>query len=364
MKKRLTAGLAVAMAMVMMSACGGKTAAPADAPKETQTAAAESGKEEKAESTEAAAELPAWPFTDKEITFYTRNSAGGSVTLSQQYLLDIVFKDGGTNLLVSDATSGGAVCVDKTYAAGGDGYTFYMSGNEMVIGDILGSFDYSIKNDFQVLGMLPSNGAPNFMSVSKSTLPDVKSMEDLVDYCKAHPGEVRFAYIPNTVGEVYPTLFIDKYGLDVKMVISEGSDSKPNLMGGIVDVVFWNQNDTIEYMSDYITPLVALSENRSVKPELADIPCYGDKDMSDCVVPSVMFLACKNDIDPALAESINKKWNEAIEDALSDNPSEQGKILKDYMDVQNQTLEPMTIDQCWDVINKEYAAIEPVLGGK
>ena len=63
MKKRLTAGLAVAMAMVMMSACGGKTAAPADAPKETQAAAADSGKEEKAESTEAA-ELPAWPFTD------------------------------------------------------------------------------------------------------------------------------------------------------------------------------------------------------------------------------------------------------------------------------------------------------------
>lgn len=362
MKKKLALVLAAAMAL-SMTACGGsekvaETTKAAAAPATTTAAAA-------AAPTEApAAELPVWPFTDKEITFYTRNSAGGSVTLAQQYILDIVFKDGGTNLLVSDATSGGAVCVEKTYAAGGDGYTFYMSGNEMVIGDILGNFDYSIKDDFQVLGMLPSNGAPNFMSVSKVTLPEVQTMEDLVEYCKAHPGEVRFAYTPNTVGEVYPSLFIQQFDLDVKMVISEGSDSKPNLMGGITDVVFWNQNDTLEYMVDYITPLVALSENRSVKPELADIPSYGDKGMSDCVVPSVMFLACKNDIDPALAEAINKKWNEAIEDALSDNPSEQGKLLKDYMAVQNQTLEPLTIEECWEIIDQEYATIEPVLGGK
>lgn len=363
MKKKLALLLASAM-LAATTACSSGTAAPASTEKAASAATeagstAAAGKEEK---TEAAKELPAWPFTDKEITFYTRNSAGGSVTLAQQYLLDIVFEDGGTNLLVSDATSGGAVCVDKTYAAGGDGYTFYMSGNEMVIGDILGTFDYSLKNDFQVLGMLPSNGAPNFIGVSKETLPDVKTMEDLVDYCKANPGKVRFAYAPDTVGEVYATLFADHFGLDVKMTISEGSDSKPNLMGSIVDVVFWNQRDTIEY-SDYLVPVVALSNERSVKEELADVPCYGEKDMGDCVVPSVMFLACKNDIDENLAQAINEKWNEAIKDAISDNPSEKGKFLKEYMDNQNQMLEPLTIEECWKIIDDEYEKIGEVLGG-
>lgn len=363
MKKRLTAGLAVAMAMVMMSACGGKTAAPADAPKETQAAAADSGKgekAEKAESTEAAAELPAWPFTDKEITFYTRNNAGGNTTLSQQYLLDIVFKDGGTNLLLSDPTSGGAVCVDKTYEAGGDGYTFYVSGSEMVIGDVLGTFDHSLKNDFQVLGMIPSNGAPNFLSVSKSTLPDVDSVESLVEYCKAHPGEVRFAYAPDTIGEVYTQLFVDHFGLDVKMTISEGNDAQPNLMGGIVDVVAWNQTRTIEYM-DYLVPIAAISESHSTKDELKDVPSYKDLDMTDCIVPSVMFLVCKNDIDENLAQAINQKWNAAIEDALSDSPSDEGKILKEFMESQDQTLEPLSIDECWKIIDDEYDKIGAVL---
>ena len=363
MKKRLTAGLAVAMAMVMMSACGGKTAAPADAPKETQAAAADSGKgekAEKAESTEAAAELPAWPFTDKEITFYTRNNAGAPTPLAQQYLIDVVFKDGGTNLLLSDPTSGGAVCIDKTYEAGGDGYTFYVSGSEMVIGDVLGSFDHSLKNDFQVLGMVPSNGAPNFLSVSKSTLPDVDSVDSLVEYCKAHPGEVRFAYAPDTLGEVYSQLFVDHFGLDVKMTISEGNDSKPNLMGGIVDVVCWNQNNTIEY-ADYLTPLAALSNEPSTRDELKDVPTYKDLDMSDCVVPSVMFLVCKNDIDENLAQAINQKWNAAIEDVLSDNPSEEGKILKEHMASQDQTLEPLSIDECWKIIDDEYDKIGAVL---
>ncbi|MBS6642346.1 MAG: hypothetical protein KH366_02045 [Clostridiaceae bacterium] len=359
MKKKLSLLLATSMVLAL-TACGSGSKAPAGTEKAAETKASAAGA---GTQTEAPKDLPEWPFTDKEITFYTRNSAGGSVTLSQQYLLDIVFEDGGTSLLVSDATSGGAVCVEKTYAAGGDGYTFYMSGNEMVIGEITGTFDYSLKNDFQVLGMLPSNGAPNFIGVSKTTLPDVKTMEDLVDYCKANPGKVRFAYAPDTVGEVYATLFADHFGLDVKMTISEGSDSKPNLMGGIVDVVFWNQRDTIEY-SDYLVPVVALSNERSVKEELADIPCYAEKDLSDCVVPSVMFLACKNDIDASLAQAINAKWNEAIKDAISDSPSEKGKLLKEYMDTQNQILEPLTIEECWEIIDDEYEKIGEVLGNK
>lgn len=189
-------------------------------------------------------------------------------------------------------------------------------------------------------------------------------MEDLVDYCKAHPGEVRFAYAPDTLGEVYVTLFVKAFDLDVKMTISEGQDSKPNVMGGIVDVVAWNQNDTLEYMQDYVTPLVALSTKPSVKEELKDIPTYADKDMADCVVPSVMFLVCKNDIDPALAEAINAKWNEAIEDAISDNPSEKGKMLKEHMENINQTLEPLTIDECWEIIDQEYEAIGAVFDGR
>ena len=365
MKKTIALLLAASMALTL-TACGSGTKAPAGTEKAadtttaagTATAAADTGAQ-----TEAPKDLPVWPFTDKEITFYTRNSAGGSVTLSQQYLLDIVFEDGGTNLLVSDATSGGAVCVEKTYAAGGDGYTFYMSGNEMVIGEITGTFDYSLKNDFQVLGMLPSNGAPNFIGVSKTTLPDVKTMEDLVDYCKANPGKVRFAYAPDTVGEVYSTLFADQFDLDVKMTISEGSDSKPNLMGGIVDVVFWNQRDAIEY-ADYMVPVVALSNERSTKEELADVPCYAEKGLSDCVVPSVMFLACKNDIDESLAQAINAKWNEAISDAISDNPSEKGQILKEYMENQDQILEPLTIEACWEIIDDEYEKIGEVLGNR
>ncbi len=353
MKKKgwLLAGLAMAM---MMTACSGGT---------SNSAATIAPEKEEAKADPAETPEIQWPFTDKELTFYTRNSAGGSVTLAQQYLLDLVFEGtGATNLLVSDATSGGAVCVEKTYAAGGDGYTFYMSGNEMVIGDILGTFDYSVRDDFQVLGMLPSNGAPNFLSVSRTTLADVTTMEELVDYCKTHPGEVRFAYAPDTLGEVYVTLFARKFDLDVKMTISEGQDSKPNLMGSIVDVVVWNQNDTLEYMQDYITPLVALSTERSVKPELSDIPCYGDKGMEDCVVPSLMFLVCRNDIDPALAQAINTRWNQAIADAVSSSPSDKGKLLKEYMETQNQMLEIMTIKECEAVIEEEYAAIEPVLG--
>ena len=359
MKKCLTASLVLAATMVMMSACGGKT--ETQAPAETKAAQAESGKKEGTEVAEEAAELPAWPFTDKEITFYTRNNAGSPTALSQQYLMDVVFADGGTSLLVADATSGGAVCVDKTYEAGGDGYTFYVSGTEMVIGDILGSFDHSLKNDFQVLGMIPSNGAPNFIGVSKATLPDVDSVESLVEYCKAHPGEVRFAYAPDTLGEVYSQLFVDHFDLDVKMTISEGNDSKPNLMGGIVDVVFWNQNNTIEY-ADYLTPIAALSNEPSERKELKDVPTYKDLDMSDCVVHSVMFLVCKNDIDENLAQAINNKWNEAIENVLSDSPSEAGKILKEHMESQDQTLEPLTIDECWEIIDDEYEKIGAVLG--
>jgi len=358
MKKKLALVLAATMAL-SMTACGGSEQA-AETTKAPATAAPVAAP---AETAAPEAELPVWPYTDKETTFYSRNSAGGNVTIGHQYLLDLVFEDGGTPIMVNDGTSGGAVCVEKTYAAGGDGYTFYLSGNEMVIGDILGNFDYSIKEDFQVLGMLPSNGAPNFVGVSKVTMPEVTTMEQLVEYCKANPGKVRFAYSADTVGEVYTTMLAQAYDLDVKMTISEGSDTEPNLMGGIVDVVIWNQTKTGKYL-DYLTPVGAIAENRSTKPELADVPSYVELGLEDCLVPSVMFLACKNDIDPALAEAINKKWNEAIEDVLSDNPSEKAKLLKEYMVTQDQVLEPLTIEECWAIIDDEYAKIAPVLGAE
>lgn len=333
-----------------LAACGGSSSsAPASTPASTAAS--------------VAAPAVEWPGNEKDIIFYSRNNAGSSVSLAQQYLMDIVF-DGvdATALLTCDATSGGAVCVEKTYAAGGDGYTFYMSGVEMVIGDVLGTFEYSLKDDFTPLGMIPTNGASNYLCVSKSTMPDVTTLEQFTDYCKAHPGEVRIGYGPDTIGEVLLSLLFKKLGVEVKWTISEGNDSTTNIMGGITDAYLFNQAKTLELMGEYVTPLVGASTMPNTKPELEGVPNYTDLGLEECSVPSYMFLAVKNDIDPALAQVINEKWNAAIEDALSANPSDRAKVLADHMATQNQMLKPLTIEECWDIINTEYEAISAVLG--
>lgn len=308
-----------------------------------------------------------WPFTDKDTVVWTRNTPG-VVNLGQQYLLDVLF-DGskGTVLLNADPTSGGAVCVAQTYAAGGDGYTFYMGGLEMVIGDVLGTFDYSMRDDFIPLGMTPTNGAPNFFCVSTTTMPDVTTMDEFVDYVKAHPGEVRIGYGPNAVGEVILTLVLQGYGIDtesdVKWVISEGNDSTTNMMGGIIDVYLYNQSRTQELMGEYCTPVLACAANRFDVEGLSDVPSLTDVGHADCVVPSYLFLVCKNDIDPAVAEAINAKMVEAITRInAGENLTEAEQRLADHMAAQAQILQPLTIEECWAIIDAEYAAVTAVLG--
>ncbi len=307
-----------------------------------------------------------WPGTDNDITIYTRNSAGGAPFLGQQYFMDIVFKDAkdASYLLVDDATSGGAVCVDKTYAAGGDGYTFYVAGSEVVIGDILGTFDHSMKNDFIPLGALPSNGAPNYLCISKKTLPDVKTFQDFVDWCKAHPGEFRLGYGPNAIGEVICKLIMDHYGLDVKWVISEGNDNTTNIMGGIIDGYLFNQTKTLSLMQDTVTPVLAASTLPVNKTELKGIPNYKDLGIEELFVPTGMYLIAKNDMDPELAKAINAKLMDAANKVNNNDSDETVQILKKHMTTQEQVVEAKTIDQCWEDINALYKAIDAVLGKK
>lgn len=360
MKKFAAILLTLAMAL-SLAACGTGDQPNSSKAPENSSAPASS------DAGAAGSEAPAveWPGTDNDVTIYTRNGAGGAPFLGQQYFLDIVFSDtpNATFLLTDDATSGGAVCVEKTYAAGGDGYTFYCAGSEMVIGDVLGTFDYSLKDDFIPLGAIPSNDAPNYLCVSTTTLPDVKTFEDLVEYCKAHPGEVRLGYGPNAVGEVICKRIMEHYGLDVKWIISEGNDPTTNIMGGIIDVYLFNQTKTISLKDEYITPVLAASTLEVRKEELQGVPNYTDLGVEELMVESGMYLIAKNDMDPAMAEAINAKLRAAAEKVNANDPDEKVQILANHMATQEQAVQPLTIDECWAKINNQYKSIEEAYGG-
>lgn len=356
MKKRLSALLLAALLCLSLAACNNTSSNPSKAPASDPAGQA------------SAAQSPAveWPGTDKDVTVYTRNDAGGAPFLGQQYFLDVLFEDApdATYLLMNDATSGGAVCVEKTYAAGGDGYTFYIAGSEMVIGDVLGTFDYSMKKDFIPLGALPSNDAPNYLCVSKVTMPGVKTLDDFVEYCKAHPGEVRLGYGPNALGEAICTRIFDHYGLDVKWVISEGNDSTTNIMGGIIDAYLFNQTKTISLQGEYVTPVLAASTLPVRKAELQGVPNYTDLGLDELMIPTGAYLIAKSDMDPALAQAINAKMMAAAEKVNSGVSGEKVDILVNHMTTQEQAIKAKTIDQCWAEINALYDAIEEVMGGR
>lgn len=358
MKKFAAILLSLAMAL-SLAACG--TGDQPNSSKAPENSSAPVG-------SDAGSQAPAveWPGTDNDVTIYTRNNAGGAPFLGQQYFLDIVFSDTpkASFVMMDDATSGGAVCVEKTYAAGGDGYTFYCAGTEVVIGDVLGTFDYSMKEDFIPLGAIPSNDAPNYLCISTVTLPDVKTFDDFVAYCKAHPGEFRLGYGPNAIGEVICKRFIDHYGLDVKWVISEGNDSTTNIMGGIIDGYLFNQTKAISLKDEYVTPVLAASTLDIRKEELQGVPNYKDLGVEELMVETGQYLIAKNDMDPAMAEAINAKLRAAAEKVNANDPDETVQILANHMATQEQAVQPLTIEECWAKLDNTYAAISEVFSDR
>ena len=222
-------------------------------------------------ATGAAAQYP-----DKPIRLIVPQAAGSATDTVARILSAELGKEFGQQIVV-DNRPGGALTIglDLTAKAEPDGYTLCMGpiGALAITRHMVAKLPYDIERDFQPIA-LATRG--HLLLAVSPTLP-FKSVQEVIDYAKGHPGKLLNASSSNgSPGHVGGELFKYMSGTDIVHVPYRGGG--PAVMGlltGDVDIFINDASTTVENIhAGKLKALAVAASKRS--PLLPQVPTFAE----------------------------------------------------------------------------------------
>ena len=175
-----------------------------------------------------------WPERPVEIVVPT--NPGGDTDINCRVFLKYLEKELGQSMVVVNmAGSAGVIGLNNVRQAAPNGYRalFYHSG--ALIAQIMGLMDYSIPEGFEVAGIPVIDKSNCFAANAKAPYGDIK---ELVDYAKAHPGEVSFGTESGSFTHLHILALEEASGASFNIVDAGTASQKTTaLLGGRIDVI-------------------------------------------------------------------------------------------------------------------------------
>jgi len=317
MKKTFIVLMAMLVLLSFVS-CGKKAETKAATPAPTATPAAAAAP--------APAPAPVEAKLPKNIEVQVPAKAGGGTDVMARTLANQVSKDSGSNLTIVNNTDGsGVVAMEKVRLAKPDGATIMQFHSTMVIKVATGKYKYLPSENFSVIAVSRGTEKGGYVLVVK-TGGKYKTLADLVDACKANPGQVLFGVETGGSAHIMSGLFAKAAGINVKYV-EAGTDTEKltALVGGSIDATLVNPNQAKQYVeSGKVIPLGVVPvdlEKSSRSTVLPDVPNFVELGYPFTFATYNLFLGPKG-MDPALVAKLREYYVNA-----NNNP-EVEKILK------------------------------------
>lgn len=296
-KKLVSLVLASAMTL-SLAACGNSNSGNAGNASNTPSSAGTSGT--------AAADYSNWPEKDITVVYYTKAGSGGDLFL-RQLASALDGKLNGHQLLIENLVDPtGATAWSKVQKAAADGYTLACLSSTVVTADIIGGSPVKYPDFDYVIGM----GMDPQYIYCKSSAP-YNNLEELVDYCNKHPGEVNWATAaPTSASTICSVALINEAGLNVNRVVYEtGGDSLVGILGGFVDVAVGEYGDMAAQVDAGELKLLTLF---SAERNALDVPTTSEAGYN-LVFDRPRGIAAPEGTDPALVERIYEVFAQAYE---------------------------------------------------
>jgi len=219
------------------------------------------------------ASLPAtaaWP--DRPVTIIVPFPAGGGTdTFARPLAQQLGTQIGQPVVIDNKGGAGGTVGAAVAAKAKGDGYIFFMGGAHHALAPSLyKNLSYNIQKDFVPVALLAQ--PPQVVVINSSKLP-VKTVAELVDYAKKHPGEINFGTAgKGSTHHLAGELFAMQTGIKLVDVPYQGAGPMLSaLIGGQVDMAFDGLGSSAGHIrSGSIKPLAVASKERS--PSFPNVP--------------------------------------------------------------------------------------------
>jgi tripartite-type tricarboxylate transporter receptor subunit TctC len=251
-------------------------------------------------------------YPDRPVHWLIGFAAGGPVDTIARIMAQALSERLGQQFIVENrGGSGGNIATEAAISATPDGYTLLFSGaNNAISASLYKKLPFNfIRDTMPVAGFMQ---VPNLLVVSNAF--PVKTVRELVDYCKANPGKISFASSGNgTTVHMAAELFKAMTRCDMVHVPYRGSAlAYPDLISNKVQLIFDNLPTALgQARGGSVRALGVSSAQRW--PAASDIPAIAE------TVPgyqSTVFygMSAPRGTPPGIVAILNKAVNAALAD--------------------------------------------------
>jgi tripartite-type tricarboxylate transporter receptor subunit TctC len=260
----------------------------------------------------ATAPSSAADYPNRPVRWLIGFAAGGPVDVVARIMSQALSEHFGQQFVVENrAGSGGNIATEAAINPAPDGYTLLFSGaNNAISASLYKKLPFDFIRDTVPVAVFTQ--VPNLLVVSNA-MP-VKTVQELIDYCKANPGKVSYASSGNgTTVHMSAELFKAMTKCDMVHVPYRGSAlAFPDVISNKVQLIFDNlPTAMVQARSGNVRALGVTSPQRW--PSAPDIPAIAE------TVPgydaSVFYgMSAPKGTPPAIVDILNKAVNEALKD--------------------------------------------------
>ena len=251
-------------------------------------------------------------YPDHPVRWLIGFAPGGPVDVIARLMSQFLSERLGQQFVVENrAGSGGNIATAAGISSPPDGYTLMFSGaNNAISASLYRHLPFDFIRD--TVPVAAFTQVPNMLVVSNA-MP-VKTVQELIDYCKANPGKVSFASSGNgTTVHMSAELFKAMTKCDMVHVPYRGSAlAFPDVISNKVQLIFDNLPTAIEQArGGSVRALAVTSQQRW--PSVPDVPAIAE------TVPgfeaSVFYgMSAPKGTPPEIVAILNKAVNEALKD--------------------------------------------------
>lgn len=306
--KKMKALVSLALAAVMtlsLAACGAKPAAPAS-----------SGAASNASSA-VASSAQGWKF-DRRVEIMIPAKEGGGLDTTIRAFAPYLEKELGTNVVINNKDgASGTAGYTWSHNSVNDGYAFQFTAPSAILADAQGVCSFDLMSELiPVSGLTSADGLLFASKVAPFT-----TVEEMIDYAKAHPGEVTIATdSPKGISGAMIAEFCDQAGIELNWITSDAGEVLVSMMAGDVDLYVGTWSDAGAYVeSGDMSAIVVLAPQRNEM--YPDVPCSGDLGFDAQLGFFRVFTAMKGTPQEAIdafaaavvAASQNPEWEKWLE---------------------------------------------------
>ena len=238
--------------------------------------------------------------------------AGGPVDVVARIMSQALSEHFGQQFVVENrAGSGGNIATEAAIKATPDGYTLLFSGaNNAISASLYKKLPFDFIRDTVPVALFTQ--VPNLLVVSNA-LP-VKSVQELIDYCKANPGKLSFASSGNgTTVHMSAELFKAMTKCDMLHVPYRGSAAAfPDVISNKVQLIFDNLPTAMEQArGGSMRALGVTSPERW--PSVPEIPAIAET-VPGYAANVYYGMSAPKGTTPEIVDILNKAVNEALRD--------------------------------------------------